>query len=373
MMDEFRDKLTAFAQRAVALAPSCRNEEGTKQFLILPFLAVLGYDDRNPHEVCPEHGADFSEKYKNRVDYAILKDGTPIIAVECKCCGATLKDERGQLRAYFNAAPTVKMGALTDGIIWEFYADSDEPNMMDATAFLTVDLREIAKGKIENSMLDGIRSLQKAAFDPDNIGAEAKRKLLFHNILQQLSDLSDHPSEQFTRMLLQNAGLSHVRAKSLPEYQAMVKNAFSEFTNLRILRRLDLPTKEVEKPQIVTPQGESEQPLKLDDKINTTQTELSVFDYTKRRLSFLVKDEDLFLHIDQIAYRDYQGKFVVYYKRERKGRLFDFVEGDSPKYRFRFGDDIEINSDRLSDIDQPLLAVFRKRVQEDGGKAASAQ
>lgn len=67
---------------------------------------------------CPEHSADFSDKYKNRVDFAILKDESPVIAIECKCCGASIKDERGQLRSYFNAAPTVKMGVLTDGIVF---------------------------------------------------------------------------------------------------------------------------------------------------------------------------------------------------------------------------------------------------------------
>ena len=147
----------------------------------------MGYDDRNPDEVCPEHGADFSEKYKNRVDFAILKNDKPIIAIECKTVGMPLKDERGQLRSYFNAAPTVKMGVITDGLIYEFYADSDEPNMMDMTAFLMLDLREAAKGKIENSVDEGLRSLQKSKFDPENIGAEAKRKLIFQNLVQQIA------------------------------------------------------------------------------------------------------------------------------------------------------------------------------------------
>ena len=99
MADEFSDKLIAFAKRNINSAERCTNEESTKMFLVLPFVNFLGYDDRNPHEVCPEHAADFSDKYKNRVDYAILQDDNPIIAIECKCCGFGLKDERGQLRS----------------------------------------------------------------------------------------------------------------------------------------------------------------------------------------------------------------------------------------------------------------------------------
>ena len=143
MTAEFRQELIGFATKVVGLAPRCGNEEGTKLFLILPFLGFLGYDDRNPHEVCPEHGADFSEKYKNRVDFAVLKNDEPVIAIECKAVGSPLKADRGQQRAYFNAARTVKLGILTDGLVYEFYADSDDPNMMDQTAFLVVDLGHV--------------------------------------------------------------------------------------------------------------------------------------------------------------------------------------------------------------------------------------
>ncbi|MGD9617287.1 MAG: type I restriction endonuclease [Alphaproteobacteria bacterium] len=369
MTDDFRQALVSFANKMTTVAPRCTNEESTKIFLILPFLSFLGYDDRNPNEVCPEHGADFSEKYKNRVDFAILKDEEPVIAIECKCSGTSLKDERGQLRSYFNAAKTVKMGILTDGLLYEFYADSDEPNMMDQTAFLSLDLREVAKGKLEESVVDGLKSLQKSSFDPENIGAEAKRKLIFQNLVQQLTSLSENPSEQFTRMLLQNANLSHVRAKALPEYQEMVRAAFREFTNIRILQRLDLPQKETEKAekasQVAQTDGADNGP-QPQTKTILTEVELDVFAYMKRRLAFLVKDENIFREIDNIEYRDYQGKFVVFYRRERKGRLFDFFEGGAPKYKFLFPDGIEVAGDDLGAIDAPLLSIFKRRLVEEG-------
>jgi predicted type IV restriction endonuclease len=368
MTDDFRQVLISFANRMTSVAPRCTNEESTKIFLILPFLAVLGYDDRNPNEVCPEHGADFSDKYKNRVDFAILKNEEPVIAIECKCSGTSLKDERGQLRSYFNAARTVKMGILTDGLIYEFYADSDEPNMMDQTAFLSLDLREVAKGKIEDSVLDGLKNLQKFSFDPENIGAEAKRKLIFQNFVQQITNISKNPSEQFTRMLLQNSNLSHIRAKSLPEYQEMIRFAFQEFTNIRILQRLDLPQKDSDKIDKTGQTGLQEVieiPAQTQTKTNLTGVELDIFSYVKRRLAFLIKEESVFREIDSIEYRDYLGKFVVFYRRERKGRLFDFIEGNTPKYRFLFPDGNEVAGNDLSMIDGPLLMIFRKRLAEE--------
>jgi hypothetical protein len=368
MSDDFRQKVKVFAARMVALAPRCTNEESTKLFLILPFLNFLGYDDRNPDEVCPEHGADFSEKYKNRVDFAILKGGAPVIAIECKTLGMALKDERGQLRSYFNAAPTVKMGVIADGLVYEFYADSDEPNMMDQNAFLAIDLREVSKGKIEDSVEEGLKSLQKSNFDPDNIGAEAKRKLIFQNVIQQIAKLAEEPSEPFVRMLLQNAGLSHVRTKALSEFRDITRSAFREFVNLRILQRLDIPAKDKELEKSLAPHEPSvaEVVAKADDVIAPSPLELEVFHYIKRRLAFLVKEDNLFEEIDNIENRKYKGKFVVFHKRERAGRLFDFYEGKSKKYTFDFGQGAggDVATDKLSDIDKLLAAIFTKRVSE---------
>lgn len=370
MSEEFRQKVKAFADRAVSLAPRCTNEEGTKLFLILPFLNLLGYDDRNPDEVSPEHGADFSDKYKNRVDYAIMKNDKPVIAIECKTVGMPLKDERGQLRSYFNAAPTVKMGVITDGLVYEFYADTDEPNMMDGNAFLVLDLREVAKGKIENSVEEGLRGLQRNSFDPENIGAEAKRKLIFQNLVQQIAKLAEEPNEAFVRLLLTNAGLSHIRSKALGEYMELTRSAFREFVSIRILQRLDLPTRGVEGEKVLLTSEliPVEISTKTDDGIVTTEIELEVFHYVKRRLSYLIKDDNLFEEIGNIEYRDYKGKFVVFYKKERAGRLFDFREGGGKKYNFDFGSASggEIMTDKLSEIDSALSSVFSKRVEEVG-------
>ena len=59
--------------------------------------------------------------------------------------------------------------------------------------------------------------------------------------------------------------------------------------------------------------------------------------------------------------------FAVCYKQDRKGRLFNFREGADAKYRFDFPESDEvITTDELSDIDDKLLGIFMKRVEELG-------
>ena len=368
MSDDFRQKFKSFSERMISISKRCTNEEATKLFLVLPLINFLGYDTMNPDEVCPEHNADFSDKYKNRVDFAILKEGAPVIAIECKSLGAELKDDRGQLRSYFNAAPTVKMGVITDGMVYEFYADSDEPNMMDSNAFLSFDLHDIAKGKIEDSVVDGLKSLQKSNFDPENIGAEAKRKLIFQNLVQQIEELAKEPTDAFVRLLLQGIGLSNIRSKAMADYTVLTKSAFGEFINLRILQRLDLPAKdkEPEKPLVAADAVKSDTDSNKDPEIIPSEIEMGVFEYTKKRLAFLSDTDELFSALDAIDFKDYKGKFVVFYGKERAGRLFDLYECKDAKYKFDFGEGSggDIVTDSLADIDEPLISVFKERVAD---------
>ena len=46
------------AERVPSLQPMLDDEAKTKQFLVLPSIRALGYDDANPAEVVPEYTAD---------------------------------------------------------------------------------------------------------------------------------------------------------------------------------------------------------------------------------------------------------------------------------------------------------------------------
>ena len=57
----------------------------------MPFLNnVLEYNVFDPTEVVPEFTADVGTKRGEKVDYAVMKDGNPIILFECKKVGANL-------------------------------------------------------------------------------------------------------------------------------------------------------------------------------------------------------------------------------------------------------------------------------------------
>lgn len=129
------EKLRELSARISKQLEHIETEEATKNALIMPFLTALGYDVFNPLEILPEFTADIGIKKGEKVDYAIKKDQQIIMLVECKCHNVNLAEEHAsQLYRYFSSTEA-RFSILTNGIIYNFFSDIDEPNKMDSKPF----------------------------------------------------------------------------------------------------------------------------------------------------------------------------------------------------------------------------------------------
>jgi len=81
---DFIDQLKVLSTRVMGIKDMIQTEEATKNAMVMPFIQILGYNPFDPLEVTPELIADIGTKKGEKVDYAILKDGKPIIIFECK-------------------------------------------------------------------------------------------------------------------------------------------------------------------------------------------------------------------------------------------------------------------------------------------------
>lgn len=359
---ELRARLMAHARRAMTLAPSCSNEESTRLHLVLPFLGLLGYDDSDPNEVYPEHAAGFSADAPCKVDLAILRDGLPIIAVEVKKTGADIADARGQLAGYFASLPSVRLGIVTNGIVYAFYVDASAPNLMDEEPFLTIDLETIAgSGLADEETLGALLAVTKSRFDAAAIAETAHIALVKRRLRKVLLEEARAPSEAFCRHVLERIGIRNVRAATIERYYApLVHAAFEESLVLPVVRHLR-----------ADPQAQSRSfganLAQIAQRVVTTERELAIFAYVRRRLAFLVDTEAEFNAIEAVGYKDYVGKLAIYYDSVRKGRLFDFIEGPDGYDKFVFPDPVgEIVTNNIYEIDDALRAMFTTRVRELG-------
>lgn len=172
-------------------------EEATKNALVMPFISnVLGYDVFNPHEVVPEFVADVGTKRGEKVDYAIMRDGTVQMLIEAKSVGAALSLENSsQLTRYFTAC-SAKIGVFTNGRNWLFYTDLDKANVMDSKPFLRLDLLEI-----DSYALPELKKLTRESFDLDSILAAAEELKYVSSVKAEVAKEFSSPSPEMIRLL----------------------------------------------------------------------------------------------------------------------------------------------------------------------------
>ena len=306
---DFKDAVKQLSERVEKLKESLQTEEATKNALIMPFLQTLGYDVFNPMEVTPEFTCDIGTKKGEKVDYAIMKNGNPIILIECKHWQSDLTLHDNQLLRYF-AVSNVKFGILTNGIIYRFYTDLEKPNKMDEKPFLEVDFSDL-----KMHLIDELKKFHKTYFDIDNILSSASELKYLGEFKNLLVKEFANPSEDLVRLLVKKVFEKTLTQKYLDFFTPLVHKSIESYINDIFSERLkkalksEISNEEVqekkdqqEKRKIEMPEGVVY--MSEDGKIITTQEEIEGFYII---LSILRN------HIEpkRITYRDSQSYFSI--------------------------------------------------------------
>ena len=235
---ELVDSLRQLAENALGLYDNIEhNEEATKTALVMPFIAALGYNVFDPTEVAPELTSDVGSSKGARVDYAIMKDGEPVILIECKAAGADLEAEAHtwQLAKYFTWAKSARFGILTNGVSYRFYSDLDELNLMDARPFLEFSLLEA-----DESVVGELEKFTRGNFDLDGILSTASDLMYTREIKKAFAEEYREPSDDFVRHFARRVRPSNrsITKQVLAEFRIHTRRAVQEYINDRISSRL---------------------------------------------------------------------------------------------------------------------------------------
>ena len=231
---DFIDHLRLLSARIAATRDRVQTEEATKNAMVIPFIQILGYDVFNPLEVTPELVADVGTKKGEKVDYAILKDDKPIILFECKKAGADLSiNHAGQLFRYFHVTEA-RFGVLTNGLVYRFFTDLEQPNKMDETPFFEFDVLDFKERDVEE-----LKKFAKSAFDLDAILTTANDLKYTTAIQNRLGEWMVAPDEKFVRLLAADLiGNRKFTQPVIDQFTAITKRAFEQMLGGRINDRL---------------------------------------------------------------------------------------------------------------------------------------
>jgi predicted type IV restriction endonuclease len=296
---DFKDQIKQIGDRVVKLKDQIQTEEATKNAFIMPFIQALGYDVFNPIEVVPEFISDIGIKKGEKIDYAIFKDGSPTILIECKHWAQNLSIHDGQLLRYFHVSKA-KFGLLTNGIVYRFYSDLVAPNKMDEKPFLEFNISEIKDNQIEE-----LKKFHKTVFDAESITNTASELKFMNELKQLIQQELVNPTSDFVKHFARQVYPSVVTSKVLDQFTNLTKKAIQQHISDLITERLKTAlTKEDEE----TKKQEAAQALeqaKLDEvKVVTTEEELEGFMIVKTILRQNISAA-------RISHRDAQSYFAI--------------------------------------------------------------
>lgn len=301
---------------------SCENEAQTKDGLIVPLLKCLGYEIGNLNIIRPEFdgGIDKSEK----VDYAVVDmNNKPLIFIECKHKNENLKKHRNQLRRYFDAkTPDVKLGILTNGLNYEFYASTQIENKMDDEPFFKFSIANIdqktrdffEKIKYKN-IISNIEKIRNFAKEEVNITKVRK---------QLISDI-EKPSDEFVGYFIDKIAGNRKTTNKMNEFRGYIKKAFEDL-------KIDDKKESIAKQQ-------------YDDSksaIETTDRELKFYALLHAILVTLDIDTE-----EDISFRDTTSYFGIFYKNKK---FIEFYDNSKSTYIKLKPSDQRLELENLKDI-----------------------
>lgn len=296
---DFNEQLNNYSNRTQQLKSQLITEESTKTSLIMPFFQMLGYDIFNPLEFCPEYTADVGIKKGEKVDYAILKDGNPVILIECKSCNETLDKHSSQLFRYFGTT-SAKFCILTNGIVFQFFTDLEEVNKMDLTPFLEINFENL-----KDYQINELKKFRKTDFDSDRITSTASNLKYTSLIKDFLQQQIDDPNDDFVKYVTGNVYDGPKTQKILEQFSPLVKKSFASLINELVNKKISFALDKNEDSESV------EDEIIPKSKIITTEAEIESYYIIRGMLAGTCNVED-------VTYRDTESYFGILFTNNNR-------------------------------------------------------
>ncbi|HWI49133.1 MAG TPA: type I restriction endonuclease [Rummeliibacillus sp.] len=349
-MENFIQQIKLLSNRIEKIKGNIQTEEATKTSLIMPFIQSLGYDIFNPEEFVPEFIADVGIKKGEKIDYAIIESGNPIILIEAKSVHEKLNKHDSQLYRYFGTTKA-KFAILTNGIEYKFYTDLEEPNKMDVKPFLVFNMLEL-----RDNLIFEIAKFRKTVFDVDNVLTTASELKYTGEIKQFLNEQWEEPNEEFIKFIINEVYQGVKTKKVIDNFRDIVKKSLIQFLNERVSDKLQKALNSSENNEntlasdevVITNNQETQEKSneQVIDEIVTTEEEIEGYVLVK----LLLKDV---IETKRFYYRDNKSYFNILIDDSIRKWICRLGLNTSNKY-VQFNDD-DKTTFKINDVNELIL------------------
>lgn len=335
------DKIKKLQSKIAIVKDRLETEESTKTALVLPFIQLLGYDIFNPTQVLPEFNCDIAKGKGEKVDYALLIKNKVEIIIECKGFGVNLAPHRNQLSRYF-VSTKAKYAILTNGILYQFYTDLDNKNLMDEIPFFQFSL--------ENYSISDIEILEQfmfSNFNADKIDKNASEYKIITGVTGEIKTLFEKPNIETIKLFTKSSYKGRYTDSAISRLTILFKKALKQFVNDRVSNQLKSAT-------------EAEEVIDNNcGKIITTEEEKQAFYIVQAIARDVIPSEDIVMrdqiNLCMILYKNDQCKPIVkLYFNDVKNLQIELFDEEGP-YKIELA-----TLDEIYDYKDAIIKICKK-------------
>lgn len=285
---DFIDQIKQFSKRVESIKDTIQTEEATKTSILMPFFQLMGFDVFNPNEFVPEFTADVGIKKGEKVDYAIVQDDVPVILIEAKSVNEHLHRHDSQLFRYFGTT-TAKFAILTNGLIYKFFTDLDEPNKMDENPFMEINILDL-----KDTQISELKKFTKSSFNIEDVLNTASELKYTNEIKRKFNDELSNPTDDFVRYIINDIYNGMKTQNIIDKFRPIIKRSLNQYINEtlndKIKTALNPDIEEINETELNT-----EDTQQQESKIITTQEELEAYFLIKNLLRDTIPYEDIYM------------------------------------------------------------------------------
>lgn len=217
------DRIERIRSKAEEQLRALNTRERTKHALLLPFLDALGYDVFDVLEVTPTATVSVGPD-EEEIDYAINRDGTPIMLFECAAANTDLVDYDS--RPFFEclSAAEAKIGVLTNGLVYRFFTDLGEENIGATDPLIEFNLLDY-----EAEDLRGLEQLRKSVLDVETVLTAACELKYRTPLSRYLNRQHDAPDEEFVQFMAERVYEGEAPESVQVRFRSVVRKALEDF------------------------------------------------------------------------------------------------------------------------------------------------
>ena len=281
------------------------NETKTRDYLIEPFFKILGFNEMDDY--AHEFTIKFPDGNLKYLDMAITLSGRqPSILVECKKANTNLLSSHyKQLSSYYKYHKESKLGILTNGIQYKFYARSlKDKNILHENPFFEFDITDFTLSDLEE-----LAAFYRPSIDLNSIIEDAEETYFLESFDEALFQTLYKPKKELIKLIYDNMGGKRLSDKISDSIFNLINSISYEQAIDKIKRAESKDSK---------------------SGIITTAKELKSLDIIKTIVAMTSKINNR--EIDRIGYKDYKGQFKIIVDNMPSKEICHIVIKDSKKY-----------------------------------------